>query len=444
MVKKNIAPYLITFIIMVLVFHKTGYSATSEMVIFQNGSQYNSDNIYQIGLALSKKYPNLIEMEVLGYSYDKKPIYALRMSDNINLHDESTYVSKQHFLVHSGLHARETYNPFVVMKIIEDYINDYYDDDYLKFVNMKELLKNNVIHFIPLSNPDGFDIVKRGPNTLKDKDLKEYFKSIITGNYHRLKANARGVDLNRNFENFTLNKSTEIWVDDVGKKQRNAIVRPLPSLDFFHGKKQGSEKETQILQNYFLKYDFRVYMSYHSMGRIVYGHTTRFGPQIQNLIEKYVKVATSTSGYGRASDLPQINSWGYEDRFVNANTSKPLITIETLSTNVFPTPSKYYKSEYEKYNLNRLPVAFIRKSQQIGYFDHKLYKDGKYVRDFVDLDYANANAKRMGGLVLSYKGKPLLYQDVSEIPSEEIKVQSEPIETLEELDRGLIIDTNQP
>lgn len=433
MVKINFKAYFFSFIFLILVFHNFNFSATSEIVHFQNGSQYTSDNIYQIGLALSKKYPHLIKMEVLGYSYDQKPIYVLRMSDNIQLHDETTYVSKQHFLIHSGLHARETYNPFVVMKIIEDYINDYYDEDYLKFVSMKEILKNNVIHFIPLSNPDGFDIVKRGVHSLNDKNLKTYFKSIITGNYNRLKANARGVDLNRNFENFTLDKTMEMWVNDVGKKQRDAVVRTQPSLDFFHGKNQGSEKETQILQNYFLRYDFRVYMSFHSMGRIVYGHTSRFGPQIQGLIEKYVKVATSTSGYGRASDLPQINSWGYEDRFVNANTSKPLITIETLSTNVFPTPSKYYKSEYEKYNLNRLPIAFIRKSRQIGYFEHKLYIDGKYVRDFIDLDYANANAKRLGGYVLSYEGAPLLYDEHKES-------QPQSIDELKELERGLIIE----
>jgi hypothetical protein len=45
----------------------------------------------------------------------------------------------------------------------------------------------------------------------------------------------------------------------------------------------------------------------------------------------------------------------------------------------------------------------------MGYFDHKLYVDGKYVRDYMDLAYAEAVAEKVGGIVHTYEGQPSLH-----------------------------------
>lgn len=416
------------------------FAQESNVVNLSFGAYYSSTTLHNLALRFAEKYPDLVRYELIGYSYDNRPIYAIVLTDNANNWDEKIYTEKMHILVNAGLHGKETYNPVFVIKMIEDYINDYYDDDTLDFVNIKELLKTNAIHFIPLSNPDGFDISKFGIDSVRNPIFKRYFLANVSSNTSALKANIRGVDLNRNFENHTLDKNTMTWVSDVGKKDRYAIIKKAPALAFFPGYKQGSEKETQLLQYYYLKYDFRAYLSYHSAGHILYGRTERFGAEVKSVLQRYADVAAKVTGFKVASFTEEISSWGYEERFVNANTNKALITVETLKRTLPPNAIHQYKDEYENSRLNEIPIAFVKTANELGYFDHKLYKAGRYVRDFADLDYAVANAIRIGGDVASYKGKPELYFD--EIEKEDNTDSDETTET--ENTKETPANTNDP
>lgn len=408
------------------------YAQESNVVNLSHGAYFSTTTLHNLALRFAEKYPDLVRYELIGYSYDKRPIYAIVLTDDANNWDENFYTNKMHVLVHAGLHGKETYNPVFVIKMIEDYINDYYDDDTLDFVNMRELLKTNAIHFIPLSNPDGFEVSKFGIDSVRNPIFKTYFKDNVSSNTSGLKANIRGVDLNRNFENLTLDKSTMTWVNDVGKKERYAIIKKAPGLAFFPGYKQGSERETQLLQYYYLKYDFRAYLSYHSAGHVIYGRTGRFGAEVQAVLQRYADVAANVTGFKDASFSAEISSWGYEERFVNANTNKALITIETLKRILPPNATHQYKEEYENSRLNEIPIAFVKTANELGYFDHKLYKAGRYVRDFADLDYAIANAFRIGGDVASYEGKPKLYFDDIEMEDSTDSAETTETENTEE------------
>src|SRR5665648_396056 len=46
---------------------------------FENGYQYSSYNLYAISLALIERYPQILEMEILGYSADARPIYVISL-----------------------------------------------------------------------------------------------------------------------------------------------------------------------------------------------------------------------------------------------------------------------------------------------------------------------------------------------------------------------------
>lgn len=399
---------------------QAAFSQVSRLVRFEDGHLYSSNDIYEKCKRFAQNYPELIEMEILGYSHDKRPIYVLRMSDQVHLQREEAYVEKKHLLVMAGLHARETYNPFVVIKTIEDYINDYYDDGHLPFVNIKEVLSRSVIHFIPLSNPDGFDVVKFGSKAIRDTSLRNTLEKSIPGPYNRLKGNARMVDLNRNFENYTLDREQITFVSDVGTKGRLGVVNTSPALELYHGPHPASEVETQILQTYMLGYDFRAFLSYHSMGRVLFGYTTRYGSEVAALTNRYLSLASNTTGYSVPKNSDAW-AWGYEGRYAVYNTNKPLITVETIPSKTFPTPSKFYKTEYDSHKLNRLPIDFLNEAEKIGYFDYKIYKDNRYVRDMVDPLYALAIANQIGGQVVVYKGPPRLYEVVRVDASETYK-----------------------
>ena len=58
---------------------QAAFSQVSRLVRFEDGHLYSSNDIYEKCKRFAQNYPELIEMEILGYSHDKRPIYVLRM-----------------------------------------------------------------------------------------------------------------------------------------------------------------------------------------------------------------------------------------------------------------------------------------------------------------------------------------------------------------------------
>ena len=152
---------------------------------------------------------------MLGQSYDGKPIYVVIMTENTKetLKRDDLNVYRMHYLIEAGTHARETVNPAIVLKIIEDYAIDYYNDGHIKEFNVKDELSIAVIHFIPLLNPDGHDLAKIGLASVETEVGKQIINSIKDKNYSEWKANLRGVDINRNFPDRYLDKTTKQWIE---------------------------------------------------------------------------------------------------------------------------------------------------------------------------------------------------------------------------------------
>jgi len=385
------------------------YAENSEdLMNFENGYQYSSYDLYAKSLALVERYPQILEMEILGYSTDERPIYVLRMTNPINESSENSYVGKMHLFVDAGVHARETYNPFLVLRIIEDYAKDYYNNAAIPSIDINSLLQNNVIHFMPLLNPDGFDIVKFGSGMIKDPVLKDHFIQLLgKDDYRRLKANVRGVDLNRNYADEIFDTNTFLWKSVRGVTFGDALDYSYPKIEFFSGYSAASEVETRISQDYMLRYDFRAYMSYHSQGRIVSAETSGYGLELENQSLQYEKLLRGLTGYGISSSYA--SAYGYANRFASFNTNKSYSTIETMNTTTYPDDRWFYKSEYDKYKLNQAPFVLLSQAHKDGYAPYKIYVNDRYVRDSMSKVYAYAIAERLGGKVVVYAGRPILY-----------------------------------
>ena len=385
------------------------YSKNNEdLLSFENGYQYSSYDLYAKSLALIERYPQILEMEILGYSTDERPIYVIRMTNPINESSGNSYIDKMHLFVDAGVHARETYNPFLVLRIIEDYAKDYYNNTTIPSVNINAILQNNVIHFMPLLNPDGFDIVKFGPGMIKDPVLKDNFIQLLGGdNYRRLKANIRGVDLNRNYTDEIFDTNTFLWKSVRGVTFGDVLDYSYPKIEFFSGYSAASEVETRISQNYMLRYDFRAYLSYHSQGRIIEAGTSRYGLELENQSLEHEKLLRSLTGYGSSSSYA--SAYGYAGRFASFNTNKSYSTIETMNTTTYPNDRWSYKSEYDKYKLNQAPLVLLSQAQNDGYAPYKIYVNDRYVRDSMSKVYAYAIAEKLGGNVAVYAGRPILY-----------------------------------
>lgn len=407
--KKNVALFLIILVIFT-VSTQLSYGF-DEVISFEVGYAASSTQIFELAQKLVDKYPYLLELEILGETQLGNPIYAIRLSYRVFEKSEFDYVTKTHLLVEAGTHGRETYNPVAVLKMIEDYVHDYYIDATLEDVDVRSLLKTSVIHFIPIVNPDGFDVSKFGTSSISDLELRSLFMSRFEGElFHRIKSNLSGVDLNRNYEDRYFNSESQTWIDQW--ELRAASEDQEPSLAGYGGETPFSELETQLVANYMHRYDFRAFLSFHSMGQVIYYKITALGPTYLYENTRYANLVAKITGYKPSE--PSSSSEGevlvgYATSYFANQKLKPALTIETTSDLSFPTSLSTYRSEYEAHNLAYVPLRVLEATKQSGYLPYKIYADGKYITDAIDSDYASAIAESINGEVYRYEGKPSLY-----------------------------------
>ena len=161
-------------------------------------------------------------------------------------------------IIQGSIHAREYITGYLTLKLIKDFYKNG---------------KAGSIYFIPISNPDGVMI-----SLTKDKLYK---------------ANARGVDLNVNF--------------DARWSTGSQNVREKASANYI-GEKPFSEPETRALRDFTLKIKPNYTISYHSKGQEIYYEF--FQKDIACDLELAKKVAKET-GY-QIKKTPN-SAGGYKD-----------------------------------------------------------------------------------------------------------------------------------
>lgn len=395
----------ILIIFMVLSLENFSYADEEYLVDITQGSTYSSDDFYKIATKLAERYPEIIHMEMLGKSFDFKPIYSIVLTKDIKntMQREDFKTFRQHYLVEAGTHARETINTFIVLKQIEDYAIDYYNDSHIPEFSLSEELGQVVMHFLPLTNPDGYDLTKIGISSVKTKEGLKILDSIKDKDYLNYKAGITGVDYNRNYPSMYLDLNKEKWVNNW-QKVRNTFNSYEPAGQYYSGISEGSEPEVRIVMDYIKKYDFRNYISFHSRGNIIYWHKYYFS-DIYNKRAKQLADAVHKQNKYRVMPKENGKGSGYLSDFTTSETLKPLITIETLPGRAsLPAKQRVYSQAYEQNKL--VPLLAVKEGKRVGYHKYRLYIDNIYVRDFEELIYANAHAEKIGGEIVEGIGVP--------------------------------------
>ncbi len=392
-------------LIIIMFFMITGVYAQSPIVGIEEGYDYLSRDIYQKALDLEAAYPEIIEVVEFGRSFDNKPLFALRMTRNVAdyMGSEEANTERTHYYIDGGNHSRETVNPPIVLRMVEDYARDYYNNGYIKEFNLQQILNDSVLHFIPLPNPDGFDLVKQGLASVETTKGLNAIKSVGDTNYTNYKANLRGVDLNRNFPSVHFNLEKKQW-EDIWGKYPSWLDRSEPGGEFYSGPYPASEVETVAIMDYLIRYDFRQYLTFHSRGNLTYWHKYFYTAPYNNQTRKFAEIINSVNGFTVAG-LSSGRGSGYFSDYTAGMTYKPTVTVETTASgSVLPTIRSKYQRVYD--NIRHLPLHLREEGEKTGYHDYKLYRDGVYVRDYLVKDYAYAVAEKYGGYIVQYSGAP--------------------------------------
>jgi len=303
---------------------------------------YTYDRMTEDIEKLCEEYPDIIKSRILGQSVDERNIYELTLG-NQN--------AENHIFAQATIHGREYINSQLMMKMLE-YYAFYYDTAYMDGVVYRDIFNQTCIHIIPMANPDGVVISTEGADHLNNKYLEDLVRDcyerdkydliyekntngdwnwadkykdetfirtdeniVSYEEYQKLwKANADGVDLNRNF--------------DVGWEDLKC--RYIESYSDFRGYNPSSEPETMILMNLAEEHEYRAYISYHSMGQMIYydaeGNKDSTSDMSTELADKF----HSWLGYKKVSNKSAYNVvlGGFGD-WVQLILNKPSITVES-------------------------------------------------------------------------------------------------------------------
>ena len=303
---------------------------------------YTYDEMQQDIVALQAKYSAFMHVRSLGKSVEGRSITEVILGSED---------SKYHVLIQASMHAREYMNSILAMNQIEDYLIERVGC--CRHLSMeKEWWEDVCFHVIPMVNPDGVTLCQNTKLALQNPIVKSGMKKNITADittvypgedkkysdnfvknsylkYIRLwKANARGVDLNRNF--------------DIGWEAY--VGAPEPGPEGYKGPSPASEPETQVLLNAARKYNPVCCIAYHSSGNLIYwdyGCQGEIRPRETGL----AACIFASTGYPLHSTITDAaDSAGCSDYFV-LKLGIPAVTIENGEEDC-PLRSEEYEEIY--------------------------------------------------------------------------------------------------
>ncbi len=196
------------------------------------------DRIYQV----AAEYPNIVELETIGYSIQNRPLLALRLSKKNKHFGNSHKKRKPEVLILATHHAREWVATQMAMRLV-DYLTSNYGVD----GRVTAMLDSTQIWIVPVANPDGYQYTftneRLWRKNLRDND-EDGEISLVDG-----------VDLNRNF-------SSRWGLDDEGSS-------PIWSDATFRGTTPNSEPETQAVVDFIQSHRFKFLISYHTYSNLI-------------------------------------------------------------------------------------------------------------------------------------------------------------------------------
>lgn len=292
---------------------------------------YSYEDMQEDLSELKERYPDRMETSVLGTTLDGREIVEVILGKK-----EASY----HILIQATIHAREYMNSVLAMNQIEDYLRYYYERSY-EGVPWSELYEDVCFHIIPMANPDGVAISQTGISGIQKEELRTqllecYENDAANGRgqqsqeayFVNWKSNARGVDLNRNFD--------RDWEEYIGTG--------YPSFEKYKGTSAASEIETQAILAVDEKYTLSCCIAYHSYGNIIYWDYGSTG-EVLEADRKLAECVHSVTQYPLYSTVAAAtDSAGCSDYFV-LERGIPAVTIENGGVSC-PLPIEEYYSIY--------------------------------------------------------------------------------------------------
>jgi hypothetical protein len=239
-----------------------------------NGAYHSSLELESDLKALQSSHPGLAKIQEIGRSLENRPIYALKVSANVESEEPEART-----LFIGCHHAREWISVEVPLLLGRHLLENYGQNP-----EITGLLDHSEIWIVPLANPDGLEY---------SINVYRYWRKNRRANTD----GSYGVDLNRNYE--------YMWGYD------NEGSSPDPESDVYRGSSPFSEPETRAVRDLALEKAFQGMISYHSFSQVIlhpWGYTnlpTATDSQMNELAARMSALIQGVNGslypYGRSA-----------------------------------------------------------------------------------------------------------------------------------------------
>ena len=196
--------------------------------------------------ALKRRFPHA-RLGVCGRSLGGRSIYTLSIGPQENP-----------VLYTGGFHGQEWLTPLLLLRFFERTATAVWEGDDFSAIPIQDALHGRGMMIVPCVNPDGIQIALRGAQGAGPYEALA--TQISGGDFSRWNANARGVDINHNF-NAYWHKLQQMEVED-------GITGP--AMTRYGGTYPESEPESKYLADLTRKCEFEYALAFHSQGKEIY------------------------------------------------------------------------------------------------------------------------------------------------------------------------------
>lgn len=236
-------------------------------------------------------------------------------------------------LLAGAFHGMEWLTSLVLLKFANDICDAIQNKKLLSEVHIEKFLEQRAVTIVPCVNPDGVEISLYGSqNACEYKDLVE---RVSNNNTSRWQANARGVDLNHNFN--------AGW-DALHKLEISQGITG-PAMTRYGGPYPESEPESHAIANFCRDNYIEHALAFHSQGEEIYWD---FGENTPKKSKSMANIMAISSGYKVASPQGLAIGGGFKDWFIT-EFSRPAFTIE-IGKGINPLPLSDIDPIYKKIN----------------------------------------------------------------------------------------------
>lgn len=354
---------LLSFFIFIggfLFFHK---EVSAQNFVVNPNQTYTYTKMIRDIEKLEKAYPELIDVEIIGQSEYGRDIYAVSLGKG----DSTVFINGSH-------HAREWITTNVNMNMIDKYANAYEKNSRIDGYDVQRILNNTTIWFIPMVNPDGVTLQQTGLSSFPKADHAKIIKmNDGSRNFKRWKANAKGIDLNRQYD---------------AKWKSLKSGGNVPKFKNYKGKSPESASETKAVLNFVNEINPEIAISYHSSGQILfwkYGQTGSRYTRDRN----YIRKISQMTGYRLISPNSWTGGGGFSDWYSGVQ-KKPAFTIEVAPyAGESQVPLKYFKKIWRE---NEGIGLYVAQEGAKLYDNRQLAKTNAVIKEIKSL---NAKAKTL-------------------------------------------------